>query len=129
MTPTHRLIIAGTRTYTPTVEEIDHATLEWLDRQRPGEEVCSRMIACIISGAARGVDKAGERWAELRGIPVERYPADWSKGKVAGKLRNIEMAKVATGLIAFWDGMSPGTAHMIAIAVARGLHVVVRRTG
>ena len=32
-------------------------------------------ITTVISGTADGADRLGEKWAESRGIPVERYPA------------------------------------------------------
>lgn len=37
-------------------------------------------------------------------------------GKMAGPIRNLEMAKYADGLIAFWDGKSRGTRDMITKA-------------
>ena len=40
-------------------------------------------------------------------------------------IRNAEMAKVADALIAFWDGKSRGTAHMINFAKRKGLDVYV----
>jgi len=71
----------------------------------------------IVSGTARGADKLGEHYAAERGYPVKRFPADWgSHGKSAGYLRNEEMADYADALIAFWDGESRGTQHMIDIA-------------
>ena len=46
-----------------------------------------------------------------------RFPADWDKyGKAAGYKRNGEMARNADALIAFWDGKSRGTKHMIDLA-------------
>lgn len=48
-------------------------------------------------------------------------------GKAAGYLRNTEMAKNADALVAFWDGMSLGTRHMIETAKAHGLNVRVKR--
>ena len=85
------------------------------------------MPTVVISGCARGVDTAGEEWAKARGIPVERYPADWDRyGRSAGFHRNAEMAKVAHALIAVWDGVSRGTAHMIQEARRRDcvVHIV-----
>ena len=71
----------------------------------------------IISGNARGADKLGEKYAEEKGYNCEKYPADWDQyGKAAGYIRNEEMAKVGTHLIAFWDGKSPGTKSMIDLA-------------
>ncbi len=79
-------------------------------------------ITTVISGAARGADRLGERWAEQHGIPIERYPADWDEyGKAAGHIRNKEMAECADALIALWDGTSRGTENMIVLAVNLGL--------
>ena len=50
-------------------------------------------------------------------IKIKYFPADWNTyGKSAGFVRNIEMAENATALIAFWDGKSSGTKHMIETA-------------
>lgn len=50
-------------------------------------------------------------------LGVLSCPADWDKhGKSAGYKRNEEMARNADALIAFWDGKSKGTKHMIDIA-------------
>lgn len=71
----------------------------------------------IVSGTARGADLLGERYADYYGYPVKRFPANWKKyGKRAGYLRNSEMAEYADCLIAFWDGESKGTKHMIDLA-------------
>ncbi len=71
-------------------------------------------ITSVISGTARGVDELGEQWARENSIPLERYPADWAKlGRRAGYVRNEQMAQVAEGALILWDGMSPGTKHMI----------------
>jgi len=71
----------------------------------------------IVSGAAKGADKLGERYAKERGYKLRLFPADWgTHGNRAGYLRNEEMALYADALIAFWDGSSKGTQHMIRIA-------------
>lgn len=68
----------------------------------------------IISGAARGADSIGADWANKHSVPLETYPANWNRyGKSAGYIRNAEMGENADALIAFWDGKSKGTAHMI----------------
>lgn len=83
----------------------------------------------IVSGAARGADRLGEQYAELRGYDVHRYPADWKTHKrSAGYKRNVQMAENADALVAFWDGKSRGTQHMINIASDKGLKVRVVRT-
>lgn len=78
----------------------------------------------IVSGTARGVDKLGERYAQLNNIPVKRFPADWDKfGKSAGYKRNVQMAEYADVLIAFSYNKSKGTTHMINIAKENKLKV------
>lgn len=70
----------------------------------------------IVSGGARGPDSFGESWAYEANVDVKRFPADWdTHGKKAGILRNVEMSRYADRLIAFWDGKSRGTQHMIRI--------------
>ena len=74
-------------------------------------------ITEVVSGTARGVDKLGERYAEENNIPLKKFPADWNKyNKMAGYLRNKQMAEYADALIAIWDGESRGTKNMIDIA-------------
>lgn len=78
----------------------------------------------IISGTAKGADTLGERYAEEKSYEVWRYPADWNTyGKKAGYIRNEKMAQVADALVAFWDGKSRGTKHMIDLAYKYGLEV------
>ncbi len=78
----------------------------------------------IVSGTAKGADKMGEHYASLRGFKVKQFPADWDKyGKSAGYKRNSQMADYADMLIAFWDGNSRGTKHMIDLANQKNLVV------
>jgi hypothetical protein len=80
----------------------------------------------IVSGTANGADKLGERYAQEKGLLVKQFPADWEKyGRGAGYKRNEEMAKYADVLIAFWDGKSRGTKHMIDLAKKYELKVEV----
>ncbi|MEO5341621.1 MAG: DUF2493 domain-containing protein [Magnetococcus sp. MYC-9] len=83
-------------------------------------------VSCVVSGCAPGVDRLGEQWAVAHGLPVARFPADWSRfGRSAGVLRNVAMAQSAAALVAVWDGRSRGTAHMIQSARSAGLAVYV----
>jgi hypothetical protein len=75
---------------------------------------------CIISGGARGADRLGERFAKENDLPLTIFPADWTThGKRAGYLRNEQMAQHADMVVAFWDGKSKGTKHMIDIMKKR----------
>ena len=83
-------------------------------------------VSRVVSGCAPGVDRIGERWAALNGLPVVRCPANWAlHGRSAGMIRNSEMANKAGALVAVWDGHSTGTANMIKTAKAKGLAVFV----
>lgn len=80
----------------------------------------------IVSGGARGADTLGEKYALERDYNVKRFSAAWSKfGRSAGVIRNAEMAKYATVLIAFWDGKSRGTRSMINLAEKEGLKIYI----
>lgn len=80
----------------------------------------------IVSGAYKGADLLGERYAAERNYPIKQFPADWRRyGKSAGLKRNTEMAAYADILIAFWDGESKGTKNMIVLATQAGLNVKV----
>lgn len=80
----------------------------------------------IISGGARGADTIGEEWAKSQHAACVRFPAKWDAyGKRAGFIRNALMGWYATHLIAFWDGVSPGTKGMIEFAKGNGLQVKV----
>ena len=90
------------------------------------EKMKEHIITLVISGHARGADMLGEIAANRLGIPVQMFPADWQTyGKRAGYLRNEVMAEHADALIAFWDGRSSGTKHMIDIAKRKGLQVTI----
>lgn len=82
----------------------------------------------IVCGMARGADKLGEQYAKERGYKVIYMPADWDiDGRSAGFKRNIKMAEYADALVAFWDGKSSGTRHMIETAKSKGLDIRVKR--
>ena len=110
-----KVIVAGSRTAT------------WahvIEAMRTAEFV--KEITCVISGGARGADSHGEEVARRKGWEILRFPAQWDKfGKSAGYRRNEEMAEHADALIATWDGLSPGTRHMIETARKKGLRLHV----
>jgi len=82
----------------------------------------------VVSGKANGADKLGEQFARFMGYPIKEFPANWDElGKSAGYLRNKEMAEYADALIAFWDGESKGTKHMIDLAKKMNLKVRIHK--
>jgi acetyl-CoA carboxylase alpha subunit len=83
----------------------------------------------VIHGDARGADKLAASIAREFGHLVEAYPADWRRhGRAAGIIRNLEMLEKKPDLVlAFWDGASTGTKHMIDAARRRDISVEVTR--
>ena len=80
----------------------------------------------IVSGDAKGADTYGCMWARDNDIPIRHCPADWQKyGASAGYVRNKQMGDYADELIAFWDGMSPGTKDMIEYMKKLGKKVTI----
>lgn len=113
-----RTIIAGSRGSTRASLRAALRQCDWITE-----------IASVVSGTCRGTDQHGEEWAKSVARPVTRFPAEWDKyGKRAGYIRNAQMAENADALIAVWDGASKGTKHMIDLAKAKGLRLLVYRT-
>ena len=102
-----KLIVAGSRSFKD--EDLLARTLISL----ADVEYADKNIS-IVSGMARGADMLAYEFATKHAIQCYKFPANWSGlGKKAGFIRNTEMAKFADGLLAFWDGESNGTRHMI----------------
>lgn len=83
----------------------------------------------VVSGGARGADTFGETWAMMYDKPIKLFKAEWERlGRKAGPMRNAEMSIYGDGLIAFWDGKSKGTEHMIRMMVNAEKWTYVIRT-
>ena len=109
-----RVIVAGSRT-------INDRELVFKTIETSGLEITTVISGCCSSG----VDKLGEAWAASKGIPVDRYPANWEiYGRMAGPIRNGVMAQKADALILVWDGKSAGSSSMKSAATNRGLKIV-----
>lgn len=114
-----KVIIAGSRGFS-NYKLLREKCNEYLREKRKEYNII------IISGGARGADTLGEKYAKDEGFSLEVFPANWNKfGKAAGFKRNEQMAEVADALIAFWDGKSHGTKHMIEIMENKNLLVKV----
>ena len=80
----------------------------------------------FICGKARGADTVGEEFAYDHGHDFLEFPPDYSRyGRRAPLVRNTEMANITDHVIAFWDGESRGTKHMINASRKLGKKVVV----
>lgn len=142
MKPEFRLIIAGTRTFNDfnfLVKECDDALID----------VAQKYNITIVSGKARGADELGEQYAKLRKYKIAEFPADWSNinaipckvkyrkdgtsyNALAGLNRNIQMAIYASqadycGCLAFWDGKSTGTKHMIDTSKKYNIKCIIKK--
>jgi hypothetical protein len=82
----------------------------------------------IIHGGANGADRLAHQWAQSSGVMTITYRPDWNKhGKAAGIIRNETMflSSKPDLVVAFWDGKSRGTKHMIDFATKHGAKVDV----
>src|SRR5207244_12929544 len=95
----------------------------------PSARIVPDTIAQVLTGGARGADQLGYRWAWKHAIRHQLFRTEWERfGKSAGVRRNHEMAQAGDMLLAFWDGRSAGTQHMISCMQQLGKPVVVIRT-
>lgn len=100
----------------------------WTDQ----EQVASRLRllsddTTIIQGGASGADYLARKAVIEQGRGVITCKPNWNRyGKRAGIMRNLYMLDLGPSLvIAFWDGVSPGTYHVITEARRRGISVEV----
>ncbi len=115
----YKLIVAGGRDFN------DAALLERVLIAMADTEFADKQVS-IVSGMARGADALAYQFAHKNGITCYEFFANWNKyGKKAGFMRNEEMGIAADGLLAFWDGESRGTKHMIDFMVKLNKPVTV----
>ena len=82
----------------------------------------------IVCGEARGADLLGKKYAQEKGLEYISVPAEWEKyGRSAGYRRNEQMGRISDGLVAFWNGKSKGTKHMIEYMRSLGKEVKIIR--
>lgn len=75
----------------------------------------------IISGGAKGIDTIAEQYADKYGIEKCIIKPQYQKyGRNAPLIRNREIIEKADLVLAFWDGISPGTKHSLEYAVKCG---------
>lgn len=103
----YRILVAGSRSY----DDRDYFEKKMLGvlKYLKGRDFC------FVSGKAPGVDTLIIEFCEKHGLPCFFYSAFWDYyGKPAGSIRNIEMSKVVNLAFLIWDGISPGTQHMLS---------------
>lgn len=111
-----KIIIAGTRT-ADNYRDV-HEGIRCLTKGETPE--------LILTGGATGADELGRKYAEINNLPHLKIKAKWeSYGRSAGPIRNAELVKQATHLLALWDGKSKGTKSIIEQAKKAGLKILV----
>ncbi|MGQ3297700.1 DUF2493 domain-containing protein [Reyranella sp.] len=113
MNDEHRVLVCGGRTYRD-MREVSRV----LDGLAPKPTL-------IIHGGAFGADSCASEWAYKRGVPEQRFAADWkTHGRAAGPIRNQQMLDEGRPdlVVAFPGGT--GTADMVRRAKAAGVRVI-----
>lgn len=111
-----KLIIAGGRDFYPE-GNLRKQAITWLD-----ELNLFYGITEVHHGGAKGADSFGAEWAAFRGIKAIEHKPEWALlGRIAGPVRNGEMAIAADALALFPGGK--GTANMLRQATEHGLEI------
>lgn len=108
-----RILVTGSRDW-PS-EEIVQRTLMgiWLDNDKPNPDKMTLVSGHCLTGA----DKFAEDCAQTQGWKIELHPADWSKGRSAGPVRNKEMVNLGADIcVAFIYNKSKGASGTLELA-------------
>lgn len=121
--PQFGLIVTGS----PSIEseELVYSSLDKMTRHR--------QPTLVLSGGNKGPDLIGGAWALAKNLHVMWFYPEFSRyGAWARAQSNWEMGALASrlngGLVAFWDGKSRDTQHMIQAARSLDLSVRIVRT-
>jgi len=83
-------------------------------------------IEVIVSGGANGADKLAAKYAQNKDIDLIEFLPQWQlHGRSAGIIRNRSIVQESDMVLAFWDGLSKGTANTISRARKAGKAVRV----
>jgi len=122
-----KLIIAGTRNYPLDKDQVacsrgyngNIGCIIWHNLRDDVQKVEE-----VVSGCSGMIDQSGELWAALFNKKIKRFPAEWKKyGKMAGPIRNAQMANYADALLLIWDGKSKGSRSMKKEAEKAGIKI------
>ena len=68
----------------------------------------------IVSGGAKGIDACAKKYAAENHIKFTEFLPDYNRYKKGAPLkRNLKIIEYSDIVIAFWDGKSKGTKHVI----------------
>ncbi len=87
-------------------------------------------IEMVVSGGAAGADSFAQEWCKERGMPCLIFYPRWYDenglyDRGAGFKRNYLIVRESNLVLAFWDGVSKGTANSIEIAKQSGKRVKI----
>jgi len=117
MTWKRRILVYGSRGIELSDLELEAVLLQW---PFPLNKIC------LISGGAKGPDRAAIFYAEKHGCDVIEIPAKWDEfGSAAGMKRNKEMGDIAQYACGWWDGESRGTAGMTSILTKKNTPLIL----
>jgi hypothetical protein len=130
-----RIIIAGGRDFDDykLLKSETFRIMREIAQKLTGKQTLNKQFLTIVSGMANGADKLGAQLAKDFELKLQEFPANWDRyGRRAGYMRNVDMAEFVSEsevhgvLIAFWDGESKGTKHMIDTAKKKNIetHIV-----
>jgi hypothetical protein len=124
-----RVLVTGSRTWE------DHSAV-WQALQHVYNlcRVMDEGLTVVHGACPKGPDSMAEKWAANmirtggNNLTVERHPAKWGQhGRAAGPLRNQMMVKSGVAMVlAFWDGVSEGTAGTVKMALDEELLVLLK---
>ena len=110
-----QLAIIGSRNFTNYAQLRDVINQYFVSHQDAGYPKFT--FDTIISGGAKGADDMGAKFAKINNIGLREYIPDWDKhGKSAGFIRNRNIINDSDFILAFWDGISKGTANSLSLA-------------
>lgn len=126
-----RALVCGSRTFGE--KDLDK-TYETYERMLEEQELVNKTLSALLGGQitdlvvvhgdAPGADRYAAQWARLHDVPVEAFPADWSRfGRAAGPLRNAAILVSGIDLVIAFPG-GAGTADMCKRAQVAGVSVV-----
>ena len=79
------------------------------------EDYIPRETTEIVSGGACGIDACAREYAQAHNLKLIEFFLEYNKyGKAAPLKRNLQIINYADEVIAFWDGRSTGTKHVIS---------------
>lgn len=80
----------------------------------------------IVSGGAKGVDACARKYATHNKIMLTEFLPEYARyGRAAPLKRNLQIIEYADEVLAFWDGKSKGTKHVIDTCKKLGKKVSV----